>query len=126
MPNTELTIKECQNAIEDIRLALVENPLSPDTIYLIEQIELLQKKGLERIEDLRLAINYSRNANSFPYINEFDCMYCHKEIASIFKYLDTGRIGKLDYKIPVDLDVWVQFAIAIAERQNYEKKYQDF
>lgn len=123
MPNNEVIIKpstETLEAIQNIRQQLVENPEHPDLVSLLTKIEHLQGKGEVRIEDLRLAINYSRN--SFPFLGTFDCMFCHKEIASIYKYLTTG---KLDFKIPPELDKAVQLAVSCAETEKYEKKYPE-
>ena len=124
MQNNEVIIRpnaEKEEAINSIRQQLIENPNHPNLVHLLSKLEQLQGKGKHRIIDLRLAINYSRN--SYPYLDVWDCMICHKEIASIYKYLATG---KLEYKIPPELDKCVQLAVSSADMEGYIKQYPDY
>ncbi len=112
-----------KEAIEQIREILLTHPDHPNLIPMLTKIEQLQGKGKKRINDLRLAINYSRNSHPY-YLTTWDCMLCHKEISSIFRYLDTGE--PLEYKIPPSIDEAVQLSVWLAETDNYKKKYPEY
>lgn len=92
-------------------------------LQLLEKINSLQsklKKPIkERISDLRLAMNYSRNTEGF--LTTTDCWFVHREITALY---DQSKDYKpLKFQIDKKLNLKVQRALGEARAINYQKSY---
>lgn len=82
---------------------------------------MLPKPIETRINELRLAINYSRNRK--PILNEFDCMLAHREA------LDLGRDpkhGMQKYCLHQKINLKIQTILGLVEIENYTKQINDY
>lgn len=101
----------------------MDNPTHPDALFMVEKIKALQKQLLKfkdkRIDDLRLAMNYSRYRGA--YLTSFQCMLMQKEAIAISraKTDDTPT----EYIIPPKIDLKVQIALKKAFDEDYQKTY---